>query len=310
MTQPQEFPAEPVPNQPAPEAPQASAGWAQQAAPAPVPQQSGAWPQQPQPQPGTAPVQAWPQPVDPAAAQTGQMQMMPPPAAFGFAPMPSPEEQAAAAEKKAKRRSVIGKSVIIAVPAVLLIALLAGTSVEASAYTSKTNDASTAAKAATAAGGLVTPLKGADSAAQNSILVDAGCVAVESQATTDLENKLEKDSENLDNLPSSASLNALLSATDKYLHDLQAFSTALGQDAALSKRSTVKTAIGQVSKDLGVVISAMQEIESGNFSDSTFSHLETTGNRIDGDSTAVDTMCGGTILNGGGNGDGASGLVA
>lgn len=309
MTQPEQFPAEPVPSQPAAETPQAPAGWAQQAptdAPQ-VPQQSGAWPRQ-QPQPGAAPVQAWPQQVDPAAAQAGQMQMQMP-AAF-YPPMPSPEEQAAIAAKKAKRRNVIGKSVIIAVPAVLLVALLAGTSMEASAYTSKSNDASTAAKAANAAGGVVAPVKAADTAAQSSILVDAGCVAVESKATTDLENKLEKDSQNLDNLPTSASLSALLSATDKYLHDLQAFSTALQQDAALSKRLTVKTAVGTVSKDLGVVISAMQDLESGNYTSSTFSHLESTANRIDGDSTAVDTMCGGTTLNGGGTGDGASGLVA
>jgi len=291
-TEPQPVPSRPVPAQPAAEAPQVPAEWAQQA------------PAEAQPQPGSAPVQTWPQPVDPAA-QGGQV------AAFGYTPMPSPEELAAAAAKKAKRRAVFAKSAIIAVPAIVLVALLAGTSIEAGAYTSKSNAAATAAKAATAASGLSDPLTEANAAAQGSILVDGGCVAVESQATTNFETKLYKDSDNLDKTVNGSSLTAYIKAVDTYIHDLQAFSTGLQQDAALSKRDTVKTAVGLVSKDIGVIISAMQAAESGDFSNSVFNRLDATANRIDGDSTAVDTMCGGTILDGGGgSSDGAGGLVA
>lgn len=327
MTQPEEFPAEPVPSQPvpfqpaeAPQPPQMPAEWAQQAqapqqqpagwgqqppAPQPqpgwgqqppVPQQQPAagWGQPPQaPQPDPSQVQAWPQPVDPAAMQAGQV------AAFAYTPMPSPEEQAAAAAKKAKRRSIFAKSAILAVPAVALVALLVGTSVEYSAFTSKHNDAATAAKSANQAGNLAAPLKEAESAAQSSILVDAGCVAVESQATTDFETKVGKDDDALAKAENGSSISAYLSAVDKYVSDLQAFSTALQQDGALSSRSSVKSAVDTVAKDLGVFISTMQAAESGNLSNSALDRLDSTVSRMDGDTTAVDSMCGGTILNGG-----------
>ncbi|WP_034263352.1 hypothetical protein [Actinospica robiniae] len=283
MTQPEEFPAEPAPAQPAQPAqpaetpqPPVPAEWAQQA-------------QAPQQQPDAAQVQAWPQPVDPAVQA----------AAFAYTQMPSPEEQAAAAAKKAKRRSVFAKSAILAVPALALVALLVGTSVESSSFTSKHNDATAAAKAADQGGNLAAPLKAAESAAQNSILVDAGCVAVESQATTDFETKVGKDDDALAKADQGNSISAYLAAVDKYVSDLQGFSTALEQDGALSSRSSVKAAVDTVAKDLGVFISTMQAAETGNLSNNALNQLDSAVSRMDADTTAVDSMCGGTILNGG-----------
>jgi hypothetical protein len=246
------------------------------------------------------PTLMWTQPVDPTpfpAQAQGE---------YGFAvpvvPALSPEEQAAAAAKKAKRRMLFAKSTALAVPAVVLVALLVGTSIEAGALSTKITAASTAAKSATAAGGLVAPLHAAQAAAEASILVDAGCLATESQATASLETKLTTDANNLGTAEQGTSLSAFTAASNKYINDLQTFSTDLQQDAALTSRASLKTAIGALTSDFSVAISAMQDALSGNFSTKTENSLDAAATRMDGDATAVDTMCGGDTLNGGGSG--------
>ena len=126
-------------------------------------------------------------------------------------------------------------------------------------------------------------------------------MAVESQATKDFETKIGKDDDALAKADEGTSLSAYFSAVDKYVTDLQAFSTALQQDGALSSRSSVKSALATVSKDLGVLISTMQQAETGNVSQSALDKFDTTVSRMDGDTTAVDSMCGGTTLNDGGD---------
>lgn len=215
----------------------------------------------------------------------------------GF-PMLDPEAQAAAAAKKAKRRGIFVKSVVLAVPAVVLIALLAATSIKAGALSTKTNDASTAAKSATTAGKLSTQLHAAQSAAEASILVDPGCVAIESQATQKLGDALVADGNSLDKAASGTSFAAFSAAANHYINDLQALSTDLQQDAALSKRASLNTAVGAVTGDLKVLISSMQALLGGDISTSTENKFDAAANRMNGDATAVDTMCGGSILDG------------
>jgi len=245
-------------------------------------------------QPFAAPAPTATDPMYASATQAGY------PLAAGPAgfPMPDPEAQAAAAAKKAKRRGIFVKSVVLAVPAVVLIALLAATSIKAGALSTKTNDASTAAKSATTAGKLSTQLHAAQSAAEASILVDPGCVAIESQATEKLGNALVADGNSLDKAASGTSFAAFGAAANHYINDLQALSTDLQQDAALSKRASLNTAVGAVTGDLKVLISSMQALLGGDISTSTENKFDAAANRMNGDATAVDTMCGGSILDG------------
>lgn len=288
MTQSEEFPAEPIPAQPAPAAqPGEPAQLAQLAQPDVLaqPAQFG----EPA-QPSVEPAPMWAEPTIGTPTQ----------AEYAFpsigTPMPSPEEQAAAAAKKAKRRRVFAKSAILAIPAIVLVALLVGTGIEAGALSTKATAASTAAKTATSAGGLVPQLHAAQSAAAASILVDPGCVAVESQATATLEDKVTADGNNLATAENGTSFSAFVKSANTYTNDLQTFSTDLQQDAALTNRANLKSAIGAVTGDFGVAISAMQDALAGNLSASTENSLNATGTRIDGDATAVDTLCGGTTL--------------
>jgi hypothetical protein len=234
---------------------------------------------------------------EPPAAPTAE-------AGYAFAPaggfpVADPAEQAAAAAaKKARRRGIFVKSAVLTVPALVLVALLAATGVEANHLTTKTTAASTAAKAANVADALAGQLQAVQSAAEASILVDAGCVAVESQATDKLENKLLTDGSALDKAAGGNSLSAYAAAVNHYTNDLQTLSTDLQQDAALSKRSSVTSAVGALTGDLKVVISSMQDMLGGDFSNSLMSNFESAANRMEGDATAVDTLCGGSTLNG------------
>ncbi|HET9169502.1 MAG TPA: hypothetical protein VFN97_08695 [Actinospica sp.] len=238
---------------------------------------------------------------NPEAAPAAPLQPAGPEPVQFAAPVPEPsaEELAAAAEKKAKRRRVFAKSAALAVPALALVGLLIGTGIEANAFTTKDNAASTAAKAANVADGLVGQLRAAQSAADASILVDPGCVAAESKTTASLEDKFLTDSDRLLNAEKGTSYSAFMVAANAYVNDLQSLSTNLQQDAALSKRQVFKSAMGTVTGDLGVVISAMQTILAGNVASSTLDSLDAAANRMDGDSTAVDTLCGGDTLTGG-----------
>ena len=258
------------------------------------------------------PVPAAAAPVEPAQAvapaETVQVAALVPPAADptqaavpAFAPVLTPEELAAAAAKKAKRRTVFAKTAALALPAIALVALLAGTGIEANGLTSKTDSASTAAKAANVADGMVAQLRAAQAAADASILVDPGCIAVESKATATFEDKFFNDNTALINAEKGTSYPAFVAAANDYVNDLQRLTTTLQQDAALSKRQVFKSAIGTVTSDLGVVISSMQSTLAGNFSDSTLNSLSAAASRMDGDSTAVDTLCGGTTLTSGSN---------
>ena len=285
MTQPEETPAEPIPAQPV-----------QPAQPFQAPQPTQ--PFQP-PQPSGEPAPAWTQQAAADPNQQPQYAAVPAPA---YIPVPSPEERAAAAAKKAKRRGLFAKSAILAVPAIALVSLLVVTSIQANALSTKTTAASTAAKTATAAGGLVAQLHSAQSAAEASILVDAGCVAAESKTTGDLETKLDTDIDTLSTAENGTSYSAFTTAANNYINDLQAISTDLQQDAALTSRASLKSAIGALTADLGVVIAAMQEAMSGSLSTSAENNLDTVSNRMDGDATAVDTMCGGTTLGDTGSG--------
>ncbi|MBR7831181.1 hypothetical protein KDK95_33050 [Actinospica sp. MGRD01-02] len=253
--------------------------------------------------PAPAPAPAWGQqaPVDPALQGVASVGAVP-----GVAVL-SPEEQAAVEAKKAKRRMLFAKTAVLAVPAIALVGLLIGTSVESSALTNKTNTASTAAKAANAAAGLVAQLRAAQSAAEASILVDPGCVAVESKATATLETKVVTDTDALLKAEQGSSFAAVDAAANAYINDLQTFSTNLQQDAALSSRSNLKTSVGSVTSDLGVLISAMQTAISGNYTTATDNSFQAAADRMVGDETAVDTLCGGTTLVDGNSSSSSSG---
>lgn len=322
MTQPEEVPAEPVPDQPAqttesthPAEPDQTVEPAQttefvrttEAAEAAEPAQSAEFARAAQageaapPSDGAAPM--WGQPAAPIPAPVPGGDGSAPP----VVPVLSPEEQAAVAAKKAKRRSLFAKSAILAVPGVVLVSLLVVTSMQVSTLSAKTTSASTAAKSANAAGGLTAQLRAAQSAAEASILVDAGCVAVESQTTANVEDKLLSATDALAKAEDGNSFSAFATAADDYVNDLQSLSTDLQQDAALSKRAGLKTAIGAITSDLRVVISTMQDNLAGNFSTSGEEKFNAAANRMDGDATAVDTMCGGTTLDGGTSSGGSSG---
>jgi hypothetical protein len=280
MTQPDEIPGQPAPSQPAE-------------------------PVQP------AQYSAVPDPIESAPQSASVPQPDYFPAVAGQAPLPGPgpeaepepdpyseELAAAAAAKKARRRGIFAKSAVLAVPALVLVALLVATGLQASDLSNKTAAASTAAEAATAADALAGQLHAAESAAEASILVDAGCVAVESEPMQQVENKLVADGNSLDKASAGTSFSAFATAANHYINDLQTFSTDLQQDAALSKRASVTTAVGSVTSDLKVVISTMQDLLGGEFSDSVMSKFNAAANRMDGDATAVDAMCGGSTLNG------------
>ena len=309
MTQSEEFPAEPIPAQPTePVEPTESVQASEPAQSVPPVQPSGPAQSVPPAQPSGEPAPMWGQPADPAAAQAGYV--LAATAAVTAGPVLSPEEQAAAAAKKAKRRTLFAKSAILAVPAVALVSLLVVTGIQASSLSTKTTAASTAAKSANAASGLVAQLHAAESAGEASILVDAGCVAAESQATANLENKVEATSNALGTAENGTSLTAFVTAVNNYINSLQAMSTNLQQDAALSSRASVKTALGAVTGDLGVAISAMQSVLAGSLTTSAQNNLNTVLNRMDGDATAVDTMCGGDTLNGSSNSTSGSGSTS
>jgi hypothetical protein len=214
-------------------------------------------------------------------------------------PVPSPEELAAAAAKKAKRRTIFAKSAVLALPAIALVALLVGAGTEASSLSTKNTAASTAAKAANATSGLAAQLHAAQSAADASILVDPGCEAAESKTTLTVMNKFYTDSNTLDKAEAGTDYNAVLSAANTWINDMQTLSTDLQGDAALSSRTSVKSAIGAITGDLGVVISSMQSAISGNFTTSTNNSFIAAANRIDAETTAADTLCGGTTLSSG-----------
>lgn len=218
----------------------------------------------------------------------------------------SEEELAAAAAKKAKRRKVVGRTVTLVLPTIALVGLLIGTGTEANSLTSKTNAASDAAKSAHVADGLVAQLRAAQTAADASILVDPGCIAIESKTTANLEDKLIADDNSLYNAEKGTSFSAFTAAANADINDLQSLSTTLQQDGALSKRQAFKSAVSTLTGDLTVVISAMQQAMSGNYSTSSENSLTSAANRMDGDSTVVDTLCGGTTLNGGGSGSSSS----
>ena len=204
------------------------------------------------------------------------------------------------AAKKADRRTLFAKTVSLAVPGVVLVALLAGTGVEFSSLSSKVTAASTAAKSAHMAGGLVAQVRAVDSAGADSILVDAGCIAVESQATADLSKKVSADDDAVVRAEDGTSYSAFVSAVGKEIDDEQSIVTDLQQDAALSSRATVKSAIGAFTGDLHTVISAEQQLLNIDLTDKQFNgiidNLNNALDRIDGDGTAVDAMCGGDIL--------------
>lgn len=326
MTQPEETPAEPVPAQPTepeqsaqstqptqpteaaqPEQPAEPTQPLDAAQPAEPEQAAQAQPEpqlqaQPQEQPADSAqpsaetVVVWAQPADPNPAQ-GEFA----PAAPDV-PVLSPEEQAAAvaaaAAKKAKRRGVFAKSAILAVPAVLLVALLVGAGIEVSGLSTKTDDASTAAKSAVAAAGLTTQLHAAESAAQASILVDPGCVAIEGSNTSQLESKLIDDVTALDKAANGTDYDTFVSASDTYINDLQSLSTSLQQDAALSKRSSLQSTVASFTGDLKILISTSQELMDGDTSNSVLNTVDNTATKMAGDATAVDTMCGGDTLDG------------
>lgn len=297
MTQPDEIPpGQPLPPRPTetePTQPQATeTDETVLAQPLPTQEAAPAAPAEPVPAQNAVPAQ----PLVAPAPQPGYA--FAPAPVPGAVPLPSPEELAAAAARKAKRRGVFVKSAVLAVPAVVLVVLLAATGIQANALSSKTKAASTAAKAATAAGGLAAQLHAAQSAAEASILVDAGCVAVESDATKKFEDKLDADGAGLDKAAGGTSFSAFSAAVSHYINDLQALSTNLQQDAALSKRSIVTSAVGTVNGDLKVVISTMQDLLAGNASTSVLDRFNSTATRMDADATAVDTLCGGSVLNG------------
>jgi hypothetical protein len=224
--------------------------------------------------------------------------------------VPSLEELAFAGTVKAKRGPLVAKSATLALSAVALVGLLVVTGTQVSDLSTKTSAASTAAKAATSAGGLAAQLRTAQSAAEASILVDTGCVATESSATTAAMTKLVAESNALISAEQGNSVSTFISATDKYINGLQALQTDLQQDAALSHRTSVKTAVAAFTGDLGVVISAMQGALAGNFSTSVQNSVEAAATRLDGDATAVDTLCGGNTLSAGSTSSSGSGIVA
>jgi hypothetical protein len=255
------------------------------------------------PAPVPAPAPAWgqPAPVDPALQGVAVVGAVP------GVPVLSPEEQAAVEAKKAKRRMLFAKTAVLAVPAIALVGLLIGTSVETSALTNKTNTASTAAKAANAAKDLVTQLRAAQSAADASILVDPGCVAIESKATASLETKWLADLDNLIKVEGGTDYSALDAALGTYISDLQALSTAIQQDAALSTRPSLKTTVSSFTGDLGVQISTLQTERAGGYSTALSNSYTSAVDRMDSDGTAVDTLCGGSTLNGTGSSSSSSG---
>jgi hypothetical protein len=254
----------------------------------------------------TQPVQpapAWAQPEGAATAATAEAGVV------LTAVPPTPEELAAAeakAAKKSKRRMVFAKTAVLAVPALALVGLLIVTGSEANKLTTQTTAASNAAKTATSAEGLVAQLRLAESAGQASILVDAGCVAAESQATAGYENKLITDGESLAKAANGTSLSAFTDAANRYIDDVQALQTNLQQDAALSTRASVKSTIGAVTSDLGTMVSTLQDELDGSDSTSAENNYSAAAGRMDGDATAVDTMCGGTTLQDGSSSSGGN----
>lgn len=313
MTQSEETPAQP----PTTETQQA----APPAEPDPIPEQrtpeEAAPPAEPDPIPEqrTPAEAALPAEPDPIPAQATQS--LPPVSApiefavtatdFGA---PGALEQAPAEAGTSNRRTLLAKSAALAVPAIALVGLLVVTGLQVSSLSAKTSAASTAAKAATSAGPLADQLRAAQSAAQASILVDAGCVATESDATATAITNLSTATNALLTAEKGDNLGAFLSAAEKYINSLQTFSTDLQQDAALSHRTSVTSAITAVVNDLHVVISAMQGALAGDFSTSTQHSLDAAATRVDGDTTAVDTLCGGHTLSASSSSSGGNGVIA
>lgn len=245
-------------------------------------------------------------PADTASAQAQY-------AAPAEAPILSPEEQAAeeqaaderAAEEKARRRRLFARTASLAVPGVLLVALLAGTGVEFASLSSKNTAASTAAKSANVVSGMASQLTVADSAAQESILVDPGCLAAESQTSDDLVSKLSADNEAMSKAVNGGSVDAFVSAVRQGIDDEQGIVTDLQQDAALSSRANVKSTIGSFIGDLHEIITDEQSLIGPGLTesrvDTLVGNLDSSISRAQTDGTAVDNLCGGGALEGEGS---------
>jgi hypothetical protein len=132
-------------------------------------------------------------------------------------------------------------------------------------------------------------------------------VATESKSTLTVMTKFYTDSTTLIKAEAGTDYNAFFTAANTWINDMQTLSTNLQQDAALSSRASVKSAVGAITSDLGVVISGMQSAISGNLTTSTNNSFVAASNRIDAESTAVDTLCGGTTLSTGSTGSSSSG---
>jgi len=122
--------------------------------------------------------------------------------------------------------------------------------------------------------------------AAKSPAADPGCLAAESAARS-LTAKITAD----DNAISRDQGNASAEKADinRFITDMQTLQSELNAAKAESHHQSVQAKIGAMSADLGIVVADLQAIQRGDAS--KVSQLDAAAGRLQGDGSAIDSIC-------------------
>ncbi|MGH3257634.1 MAG: hypothetical protein ACRDOU_19965 [Streptosporangiaceae bacterium] len=122
--------------------------------------------------------------------------------------------------------------------------------------------------------------------AARSPAADPGCLAAENDARV-LTSKITAD----DNAINRDEGNTSAERTDiqRFISDTQTLQSELNAARAEAHHQSVQAKIGAMSTDLGIVVSSLQAVQRGDTS--KVSQLDAAAGRLQGDGTAIDSIC-------------------
>ncbi len=122
--------------------------------------------------------------------------------------------------------------------------------------------------------------------AAGSPAADPGCLAAENDART-LTSKITAD----DNAISRDEGNASAEKADinRFIADMQTLQSELNAAQAEAHHQSVQAKIGAMSTDLGIVVSDLKAVQRGDTS--KVSQLDAAAGRLQGDGSAIDSIC-------------------
>jgi hypothetical protein len=122
-----------------------------------------------------------------------------------------------------------------------------------------------------------------------STAADPACISAE-QAVTAMTGKMSADESALSAAESSGQSAQVITALNAMVADLQTVKTGLDSDVTNATHANVKAAMQTLDNDLGVIITVVPELESGDAS--AASSMESVATHIQADGNAVDNLCG------------------